>query len=60
VLALDRAAFGASRASALGALARLAARGVVPAGPDPLMSYLGRPLPGDRDQLYGLFMQAAG
>lgn len=38
----------------------LAARGVVPAPPDPLMSYLGRPLPGDRSQLYGLFMQAFG
>ncbi|HMG65680.1 MAG TPA: GNAT family N-acetyltransferase [Streptosporangiaceae bacterium] len=38
----------------------LAARGVLPAAPDPLMSYQGQPLPGDRDQLYGLFMQAVG
>jgi predicted N-acetyltransferase YhbS len=129
VLALDRAAFGASRASALGALARLAdqvvvaaddrgvvghgsawrnldvlaigplvarddaaalaliqalaaqadgpvrvdlpgrhagvsrwlaERGVLPAASDPLMSHQGRPLPGDRGQLYGLFMQALG
>jgi predicted N-acetyltransferase YhbS len=129
VLAVDRAAFGASRASSLGALARLAgqvvvavdgqgiaghgsawrnldvltigplvarddatalamigamaagaagpvridlparhagvsrwlaARGVVPAGPDPLMSYRGQSMPGDRDRLYGLFMQALG
>jgi GNAT superfamily N-acetyltransferase len=38
----------------------LAARGVLPAAPDPLMSYRGQPLPGDRGQLYGLFMQAFG
>jgi hypothetical protein len=38
----------------------LAERGVLPAAPDPLMSYQGQPLPGDRDQLYGLFMQALG
>jgi Acetyltransferase (GNAT) domain len=38
----------------------LAERGVPPAAPDPLMSYQGRPLPGDRDQLYGLFMQPFG
>jgi hypothetical protein len=38
----------------------LAGRGVRPAAPDPLMSYGGKPLPGDRDRLYGLFMQGAG
>jgi GNAT superfamily N-acetyltransferase len=38
----------------------LAARGVLPAPPDPLMSYRGQPLPGNRDHLYALFMQALG
>ena len=38
----------------------LAERGVRPAVPDPLMSYQGRTLPGERDQLYALFMQALG
>jgi hypothetical protein len=38
----------------------LAGRGVVPVGRDPLMSYGGRALPGERDFVYGLFMQAFG
>jgi predicted N-acetyltransferase YhbS len=38
----------------------LAGRGLHPAAADPLMSYQGRPVPGARDQLYALFLQAYG
>jgi hypothetical protein len=43
-----------------GAARWLAGRGVLPVGSDPVMSYEGRALPGDRDLVYGLFMQALG
>ncbi|HEX5295311.1 MAG TPA: GNAT family N-acetyltransferase [Streptosporangiaceae bacterium] len=35
-------------------------RGVLRVGSDPLMSYGGKALPGERDLVYGLFMQAFG
>jgi GNAT superfamily N-acetyltransferase len=38
----------------------LAARGVPAVGKDPVMSYGGKALPGERDLVYGLFMQAFG
>jgi GNAT superfamily N-acetyltransferase len=43
-----------------GMSAWLAGRGLRPASANPLMSYQGRPLPGARDQLYALFLQAYG
>jgi Acetyltransferase (GNAT) domain len=35
-------------------------RGLLPGAPDPVMASNGRPLPGARDQLYALVMQALG
>lgn len=35
-------------------------RGLLPTAPSPLMSLGGRPIPGDRSQLYALVMQALG
>ena len=38
----------------------LAARGVPAVGSDPVMSYGGKALPGERELVYGLYMQAFG
>jgi predicted N-acetyltransferase YhbS len=43
-----------------GLAAWLAGRGLLPVAADPLMSYQGRPVPGTRDRLYALFLQAYG